>query len=299
MQEHEPGQVELARAERGHLPVEHGDGLEVLVHHVADACVAPAEHVGPAVGGPVLLQPGQAALDDRDPAAVVVQGPVVVGGAGRRRGAAASLRRTRGRGRRTRVSAWSRSRAGRRGPRCSARCSRALLLRGRRRAASRRTRRAGCPSATRPSIWSITKNGVPSGAAVRLVPAEPRDRDAAALRRPGAMTSNWAAGRSWGRPGRRCPRGPAGPRRRRAWRAPLAEPGRLEQHGRAGQAVAAGSGSRSPRGPAGCPGGQASQFSRAVPSEPMLRSLTVILTRSPGARSSADAVMGCLRAAVR
>ena len=43
----------------------------------------------------------------------------------------------------------------------------------------------------------------------------------------------------------------------------------------------------------------ASQFSRAVPSEPMLRSLTVILTRSPGARSSADAVMGCLRAAVR
>ena len=46
----------------GHLPVEDRDRLEVAVHDVADAGVAPAEH-GRALVGPVRLEPGEAVLD--------------------------------------------------------------------------------------------------------------------------------------------------------------------------------------------------------------------------------------------
>ena len=42
--EDHPGDVDLARAVAGHLPVEHGDGAMVSIHHVADPGIAPADH---------------------------------------------------------------------------------------------------------------------------------------------------------------------------------------------------------------------------------------------------------------
>ena len=80
VQEHEPAHVQLAGAERGHLPVEHGNGLEALVDDVADSRVAPAEHVGPAIARPMILQPAQAPLDDRHPDAVISERPAVIAG---------------------------------------------------------------------------------------------------------------------------------------------------------------------------------------------------------------------------
>ena len=78
VREHQPGEVHLARADGGHLPVEDADRLEVAVEHVADPGVAPAEHrVG--AGRDVGLEPREAALDERGRPAVgdreVVPGP--------------------------------------------------------------------------------------------------------------------------------------------------------------------------------------------------------------------------------
>ena len=72
VREHHPRGVHLARAQRRHLPVEHGDGLEVLVEHVAHPGVAPDEHRlrGRDVLGPVRLQPLERLLDERGPADV-------------------------------------------------------------------------------------------------------------------------------------------------------------------------------------------------------------------------------------
>ena len=52
---------------RRHLPVQHGDGPEVLVEHVADAGVAPRQHRWRRgdVGREVVLQPRQCTLDQR------------------------------------------------------------------------------------------------------------------------------------------------------------------------------------------------------------------------------------------
>ena len=75
MQEDHPREVDLARAERRHLPVEHGDRFEVAVEDVADACVAPVEH-RLALVGPVRFEPLERAVDQRVGNAVAR--PVVV-----------------------------------------------------------------------------------------------------------------------------------------------------------------------------------------------------------------------------
>ena len=67
--EDDPGQVELARADRGHLPVQDADRLEVAVEHVADPGVAPAQH-GLVGAGQVGLEPVETALDQRRAAEV-------------------------------------------------------------------------------------------------------------------------------------------------------------------------------------------------------------------------------------
>jgi hypothetical protein len=61
----EPGDVQLAGPERGHLPVEDGGGGEAVVEHVADAGVAPGEDGGPLVDRPVGVEPGEGAFDQR------------------------------------------------------------------------------------------------------------------------------------------------------------------------------------------------------------------------------------------
>ena len=85
MGEHQPGEVHLARADGGHLPVEDSDRLEVPVEHVADPGVTPAEH-GVGTGRGASLEPCQPALDQRRPPAVGDR--IVVPGAGPRQVAA-------------------------------------------------------------------------------------------------------------------------------------------------------------------------------------------------------------------
>ena len=67
VREDDPRHVQLARAERRHLPVQHRDRAEVLVEHVADPRVTPGQHRLPGgdVGGEVVFQPLQALLDQR------------------------------------------------------------------------------------------------------------------------------------------------------------------------------------------------------------------------------------------
>ena len=56
VREDDPGDVELARADGGHLPVQDGDGPEVLVQDVADPRITPHQNGfgGGHVGGEVL-----------------------------------------------------------------------------------------------------------------------------------------------------------------------------------------------------------------------------------------------------
>jgi hypothetical protein len=62
----EPGEVDLARTDTGHLPVEDGGRREVLVDDVADARVAPADD-GSRLVRPVSREPVEALLDERRP----------------------------------------------------------------------------------------------------------------------------------------------------------------------------------------------------------------------------------------
>src|SRR5690606_41982005 len=61
---------------------EHGDRSEAVVEQdVADAGVAPAQHRGTLLGGPVTVEPGERALHDGG-AEVVAGGPLVPGPGG-------------------------------------------------------------------------------------------------------------------------------------------------------------------------------------------------------------------------
>src|SRR5262249_1551095 len=60
-----PAEVDLARGERRHLPVEAGGGFESVVDDVPDACVTPAEHSLALVARPEVVEPGEGALDER------------------------------------------------------------------------------------------------------------------------------------------------------------------------------------------------------------------------------------------
>ena len=94
VQEDHPREVDLGRPDRRHLPVEHGDRLEVAVEDVADARVAPVEH-RLALVGPVLLEPRERAVDQRvrhalaRPVVVPALVPELLSQRGRRRAAVA------------------------------------------------------------------------------------------------------------------------------------------------------------------------------------------------------------------
>ena len=65
----EPRQVELARSERRHLPVEDRARPEAAVHDVADTRVAPADNGRARVCGQMVVEPGEEAVDDARPMA--------------------------------------------------------------------------------------------------------------------------------------------------------------------------------------------------------------------------------------
>ena len=88
--EDHPAEVDAPGAEGRHLPVEHGDRRELVVHHVADARVAPADDGVALVGRPVGVEPVEGLLDHRVDRAVAH--PVVVARAGWPRGGAAACR---------------------------------------------------------------------------------------------------------------------------------------------------------------------------------------------------------------
>ena len=100
MGEDQPGDVELARTEPGHLPVEDRDRLEVAVHRVADPGIAPAGH---AVRrrGQVGLEPRERPLDEWGPGQVR-GGPLVpptrLGETAREQGVAGRIRNEEGEG---------------------------------------------------------------------------------------------------------------------------------------------------------------------------------------------------------
>jgi hypothetical protein len=78
MEENKPRDIDFPGANPGHFPVEHRHRGEAVVDDIADTRVPPGEYVRAGVGRPVLLQPDQAALDDRNPDAVIDKPPLVV-----------------------------------------------------------------------------------------------------------------------------------------------------------------------------------------------------------------------------
>ena len=161
MEENKPGYIDFPRPDRRHLPVEYRHRAEAVVDDIADPGIAPAQHVRAGLGRPVLLQPVEAPLDDRDVGCRRRSAPTGSTAAALPRARAASparpaapARGTPGPGRRSHAAAASTATLSR----CSAARSCGVAS-----SSQPPNTYGGLSSGTRPCTWSITKNGVPSG----------------------------------------------------------------------------------------------------------------------------------------
>lgn len=88
-----PPEVDLGRRHASHLPIQDGDDLELVEHHVADPGIAPRQRIGQAVGREVGTQPCEALVEERR--AHVAHDPLVVALPGREVALERRLARTR------------------------------------------------------------------------------------------------------------------------------------------------------------------------------------------------------------
>ena len=174
VREHQPGEVQLARAERGHLPVEDGDRLEVAVDDVADPGVAPAQHRSSVPVGALASSHARprSMSGERPPSATAKSYQARVRARFARSGASPAWCGSR----KANVARRPGCRAARRAPPPCCPAAGAAARRPRRTASCRRSCRAARRAAPTPSTRSIRKNGVPSTVAGRLHPADRRHR---------------------------------------------------------------------------------------------------------------------------